>query len=260
MSAAPTGLSEQFWLAAHDGHKHARVIGDTALGIGLATALLAELVHGGWCRLRQGRLHRGKDVAASKDPALLTLLNQMKIDERAWPAPQEPRAVRPPGTYVGAHAQPPRGQVWPPAPRPAPEEFEPCGPGHDVGEYLSWLVLKDRAERLVGARLARIGLARREEHRRMWGGPTVRYVPCEEAETGFPASAVVGAARFGHELPWAGLFLVGLFLATGLDQHALFTLTPAERATLLRRLSTLDPMSAELLLAADAAVGDAATR
>lgn len=259
MLAAPTGPSDNFWLAAHDGVKDSRLIGDTALGIGLATGLLAELVHGAWCQLCEGRLHR-RNVKAPKDAALLTLLNQMKVDEQDWPPPEVPQPSRPPGTYVGAHTPAHRGQVWPPETRPIPQETKPPGPGHDVGEYLSWLAYQGRAERLVGARLTRIGLTRRMERRRMLGGKTTRYVPVDSTETGFPASAVTGAVRFGYELPWSGLVLAGLFLATGLDQHALATLTQAERAGLLNRIERLDLKSRELLLAADTAIGDAAIR
>jgi hypothetical protein len=262
-SAEPTRFTDPFWLAAHDGVKGARLIGDWSLGIGLATGLLAELVHGGWCQLWKGSLFR-KTASPPKDPALLALFDQMKADEKDWPPPPPPPPS--PRTYVGDHVQVRPGQVWPPAARaelskpPVPQETRPSGRGHDLREWMSWLVYEERAETLVGERLLRSGLVSREERRRMLGGTTVRYVPCDSVVTGFPASGVRTAVQRGLDLPCSGLFLAGLFLATGLHEHALATLTPAEHSALLDRLKGLDEQSRELLKVAHAAVGDAAIR
>lgn len=48
-SAEPTWLTDDLWLAAHDGVKGARLIGDWPLGVGLAAGLLADwFPAGGW--------------------------------------------------------------------------------------------------------------------------------------------------------------------------------------------------------------------
>ena len=89
----------------------------------------------------------------------------------------------------------------------------------------------------------------------------MRYVPYDSVAAGTPASRISGNLRSSRVLSWSELFLAGLFLATGLHHHALFTLDPAERSRLTQQLGRgLDEMSRELLKAADAAVGEAAMR
>ena len=255
--------TDDFWLAAHDGHKNSRVIGDTALGIGLGTGLLVELVHGGWCQLRgdEGLLFRREDVSPPTDPALHVLLDQMRSDEKDWPPPQPQPQPSPPGIYHGAHAAPRRSELTTTRGGlrrpPGPEEDHPPGLGHDLREYISWLA-KERADKLVRDRLIRSGAVRREERRRLLGGTTTQCIFDDPTMTGYPSSGLTFAVRGGRELPWSGLVFAGLLIATGLDQHALSTLTPSERDALRGRLSGLDRQSAALLLAAEAAVGDAA--
>ena len=85
-SAEPTRLTDDLWLAAHDGVKGARLIGDWPLGVGLATGLLAELVHGGFLELRDGELFRTA-AELPDDPALRPLLIKMEAEEQTWPPP-----------------------------------------------------------------------------------------------------------------------------------------------------------------------------
>jgi hypothetical protein len=246
-SAGPT---DDFWLAAHDGVMNARVIGDRPFGIGLAAGLLVELVHGDWCQLWDGELFRTTTPDRPRDAVLGALLDKMEHDERQWPpsAPVPPT----PRSYVGAHVQPPHGQVWPPVPRPA----RPAGRGHRVRDWMAYLANQKRAETLVGDRLTRSGRAWREEHGRVL--KRVRYMPRDTLVTGTPASRIQAAAQHGTRLSWSDLVLVGLCLATGLHQHALSALTPAERHRLLGLLDDLDEQSWELIKATNGAVGDAA--
>jgi len=254
-----TGPSDEFFLAAHDGVKCSRVLADRPLGIGLATGLLAALVRGDWCQLWDGELFR-TGAGQPRDEALYALLARMEEDEQDWPPPPIPPAPR---TYIAAHARTPYSQAWTPEARddwrapPVPQETRPAGSGHQVREWMAYLANKRRAEALVGDRLASRGLVWREE-RGLPGFRSVRYVPRDTIVTGNPASKVRTAAERGSALPWSGLFLAGLFLATGLHQHALATLKSSEHSTLQSLLQGLDEQSLELLKTAQDAVGNAA--
>jgi hypothetical protein len=245
-SAEPTRLTDDLWLAAHDGVKGARLIGDWPLGVALATGLLAEFIHGRFLELRGGELFRTTKATAAlpSDPALRPVLVTMQAEEQAWPAPAR----------AWAH----EGQGgWLP---PAREETRHRQPGHRLTAWISYLAYERRAEDRVLDRLSRTGLVRREEHRRLFGGTTVRYVPCDSYVSGTPANTITHAVQTGRTLSWADVILAGLFLASGLHHHALATLTPHERSVLTDSLRGLDEQSRELLRAADAAVGEAAMR
>ena len=272
-SAEPVRLTDDLWLAAHDSVSGRPQIGDWPLGVGLATGLLAELIHTGFVELRHGELFR-TTAEAPDDVALRPLMIQMEIEERSWS--RTPKAA---GTSWDATPQTQHGQDWPahaqngpgrPAlaqhgrswrPPSSPEEDRHQRRGHELGAWMSYLAYENRAENRVIERLARLGLVRREVRRRLLGGTTVRYVPYDSVTSGRSANSISSAVQLGRELPPPQLFLAGLFLATGLHHHALATLSPYERSLLGKRLGQgLDAMSRELLKAADAAVGDAAMR
>jgi hypothetical protein len=242
--------TDDFWLAAHDGVgvKSPRVIGDRPFGLGLATGLLAELVHGGWCQLWDGQLFRTAGADQPRDAALRALLDKMAQDEKHWPPTPVPPASR---TYVGVHVRAPYGLVWPPVPR----QDHPAGRGHQLRDWIAYLANK-RAETLVGERLTRSGLARPEQHGLVI--KRTRYVPRDTNVTGRPASRLQIAAQRGSSLSWSDRVLAGLCLATGLHQHALYALTSGEHDRLLTLIKGLDGPLRELIRAADAAVGDAA--
>jgi Golgi phosphoprotein 3 (GPP34) len=257
----PSRLTDDLWLAAHDSVNGKPTIGDWPLGVGLATGLLAELVHGRFLELREGELFR-TGAALPDDPALRPLLVTMETEERNWPPPQPG-----PSTQAWAHA---RAQIqhthaWTQSPqhgwRPLPvSEEEQRRRGHELGTWMSYLAY-ERAEGRVIDRLARAGLVKREQRRRLFRNPTVRYVPYDSVVAGTPANTINTAMQRGLKLSTSELFFAGLLLATGLHLHALATLTPAEHFLLSQRLKQgLDPMSRELLRAAHAAVGDAAMR
>ncbi|WP_433721504.1 GOLPH3/VPS74 family protein [Actinoplanes sp. CA-051413] len=267
-SAEPTRLTDDLWLAAHDGVKGARLIGDWPLGVGLATGLLAELIHGGFLELREGELFRAQDTAAAlpSDPALRPVLVTMQAEEQTWPAPPAPVQVR---ATVHEEQWGPRAWergAWPP---PVQQETRHRRPGHPLNAWISYLAYDSRAEARVLDRLSRTGLVQREEHRRLFGGTTVRYVPFDSYASGTPANTITHAVQTGRALPWADVILAGLFLATGLHHHALATLSPYERSLLTQQIKTglTDPVGSgikamlrELLHAADAAIGEAAMR
>jgi hypothetical protein len=288
-SVQPLRLADCLWLAAHDSLDGKPRIGEWSLGVGLATALLGELVHHGCLEIRDGELFR-VDGAGSDDPALRPLLDKMAAEESNWtpaaapPIPPRPRA--PTGSHQGRRQPYPGADwptqafetpVWPPHPDGSPQRTYPPDDGyriaqqpeqnrhrrrgHDLRQWMSYLSYDRRAEIRVVDRLSRTGLAQRHEHRRLFRESTVRYVPRDSVMAGTPASRVRIAVQSGRGLDRMQLVLAGLFLATGLHHHALETLSPLERAQLADELKTgLDDMSRELLRAADAAIGEAAMR
>ncbi|MFC7527554.1 GPP34 family phosphoprotein [Actinoplanes sp. GCM10030250] len=281
--AGLTRLTDALWLAAHDAVRSKLQIGEWALGVGLATGLVAELVHGGFVELWRGELFRTRSLDGSAlpdDPALFPLLSKMADEERR--VQPRPASVWAPVSGGGEQRDFP-GQVYgrrdlrtPSAEGHgpisgwghAPEEPQWVGPdtrhrrcGHDLGEWVSYLAYERCAEDLVVERLARAGLVRRQEQRRLFGGVSVRYVPADPNVSGFAAHSISSALHAGRDLTRPQLFLAGLILATGLHHYALATSTPAERAVLNRMLADgLDPVSRDLLKAADVAVGEAAMR
>lgn len=269
-SAEPRWLADDLWLAAHDGVKGARLIGDWPLGVGLAAGLLAELVDGGFLELRDGELFRTA-AELPTDPALRPLLVKMEAEEQTWPrpAPLPPSRVRAAVRAQDDLGWGPRASErggWPPPVRP---ETRHRLRGHQLDKWMAYLAYEQRAEARVVDRLSRAGLVRREERRRLFGGTAARCVPCDSNASGSPANAITQAVQHGRPLPWSGAFLAGLFLATGLHHHAFATLSSHERSLLGRLIKTgltdtgspgVKAMLRELLRAADAAVGEAAMR
>jgi hypothetical protein len=72
-----------------------------------------------------------------------------------------------------------------------------------------------------------------------------------------PASKIITGLQRGERLDLQTLVLAGLFLATGLHQQALESLTPGDRADLAGQLKGMNPMLRELLRAAEQIVGEA---
>jgi hypothetical protein len=253
----PRWLADDFWLAAHDSVKGRSLVGDWPLGVGLAAGLLAELILCGYVDLRQGELFREMDELPN-DPALRPLLVTM-AEEELFRQPPESGRVR---TSV------PVGSVWPapPAdggrrwPQPAQQETRHRQHGHELAKWISYLAYQHRAEDLVVGRLAVDGLIKPEKRHRWTGRTTVRNVPRGSNAAGTPANLIIGAVQRGLALSQTELILARLFFATGLDLHALATLTPAEQDQLSQQLELLHPTFRELLHAADAAVGDNAMR
>lgn len=265
-SAQLSRLTDALWLTAHDGVDGRACVGGRPLAVGLAAGLLAELVHARFVELREGELFRTTD-ALPDDPALSPVLATMATEERDWarPVPAARARVRAGEQWPGSA---PVGLDWPPLardgqgrPGPLPVQNRHRMRGHDLGVWMSYLAYEQRAENLVIDRLERAGLVKRQEQLRLFRGPMLRYVPCDSAVSGNPANGITTAIQRGYDLNGRELVLAGLFLATGLHQHALATLTAHERSVLADQLGQgLDPMSRQLLNAADAAIGEAAMR
>lgn len=270
-SAESRWLANDLWLAAHDGVRGARLIGDWPLGVGLAVGLLAEMIFGGFLELREGELFRTA-AELPTDPALRPLLVKMEVEEQTWPRPVPLRPSR-----VRSAARAPDDQGWGPRaserggwPPPVQQrETRHRLRGHPLDRWMAYLAYEQRAEARVLDRLSRTGLVRREERRRLFGGTTVRYVPCDSNASGSPANSITRAVQHGRPLSWSEAFMAGLFLATGLHHHAFATLSSHERSLLGQLIKTgltdrgapgIRAMLQELLRAADAAVGEAAMR
>lgn len=268
-------LADHLWLAAHDSVNDKSCIGEWPLGVGVATALLAELVHDRFLELREGELFRTTQ-APLNDPALSPLLVTMQAEERDRPSPVPLARVRA-SERDGWARSVSNGQDWPAAssdrrswhpaarqdwsPQPGPDETRHRMHGHELGTWISYLAHSRRAEKLVTERLARAGLVERQEHRRLLRGTTERFVPHDSVVAGNPANVITTTVQRGMKLPLPGLLLAGLFLTTGLHHHALATLEPPERARLEDQIRRgLPGPLQELLWAADAAVGEAAMR
>jgi hypothetical protein len=262
-SAAPTRLTDKLWLAAHDSVDGRPHIGEWPLAVGLAAGLFAELVHSGCCELRQGELFRMAAMLPD-DPALAPLLSKMATEEQRWPTTPPPTAraqARAPAAAQETGRWAPAAHTGQAGLPPMQDQNRHRKRGHDLGTWMSYLAYERRAEERVIDRLSRTGLIRRVERRKLLGGTRVRYVPYDSIASGTPALAISAAVQRGSQLSGPDLVLAGLFLATGLHHYALSTLTPADRTLLAQQLgSGLDPMSRELLKAADAAVGEAAMR
>jgi hypothetical protein len=251
-------LTNDLWLTAHDSVKGKPLIGEGPLGVGLATGLLAELVLAGFLEVRDGELFR-KAGLRSDDWALGPVLAQMEKEERGWPAPAAPAWVRGRVRMGGGSSS---GQWVDDVGRPQPVQVETRHRqrGHQLGKWVSYLAMRNRAEALVVRRLVHAGWARTSARHRWWGSGT-RYVPWDSVVAGTPANVISTIVQRGRDLPVAELLLVGLFVAIGLHQHALATLTSDERSRLSAQLAVgLPDMLRELLRAADAAVGAAAMR
>nr|WP_221383162.1 GPP34 family phosphoprotein [Actinoplanes polyasparticus] len=279
-SLGPARLTDDLWLAAHDGVRGRLQVNDRTLGVGLATGLLAELVHGGHLELHDGVLIR--TAAPTDDLALRPVLIQMEAEEadlaaarpvapRAsppnvffgdWPAQPGYGLGRPPATMSGHQREAEPSGTWSPHPGPARH----TRPGHDLGTWLAYLSYDRRAERLVIERLSRMGLAKREERSRWLRRPVVAYVPCDSVTAANPANKISTAVQNRRRMDWrrldgTQLCLAGLILATGLHHHAFATLDAADRSYLTGEIrDRLDEPTRTLLRAADAAVGEAAMR
>ena len=285
LSAEPARLTDSLWLAAHDSVKGTPQIGEWALGVGLATALLAELVHGGFLELCDGELF---DTAAAlpDDPALQPVLIKMRAEEQSWQPPTQLPSV---GASVRTAAPARQGHDWPaqghddrrrpaaaqhgwdwPSQTPDVREQRLTPPqdesrhyrrGHQLSDWLSYLAYERRAQDRVTERLARSGLVRWEERRRLFGGTTTSYVPHDSVAAATPANLINIAVQNRQRLDRSQLLLAGLLLATGLHHHALATLSAADRAYLADNLKRrLDDTSRALLRAADASIAGAAMR
>jgi hypothetical protein len=232
MAAPLLPLADDYWLAAHDTVKGTSRLSPRTLGIGVGSALLAELMFAGNVTLSQGRLFITWDCPPPNDPALTPVLNQL-VEEEQRQAEMSRSDGR--GHRAGRH-----------------------DPGQDVREWIAYLATDDRAADLVARRLSQSGHVEIGV-RRTWTGKRVEtYVPRDANTAGWPGSRISTATQRGLYLGPQDLVLAGLFLATGLHQHSLSQLESRDFRELGEQLRTrMHDMLRELVSHAETAVGEA---
>jgi hypothetical protein len=113
------------------------------------------------------------------------------------------------------------------------------------------------AEDSVGRRLAHHGHVRRIERQRLLRGRVVTYPPVNINLAAWPRVRLHQGLTGWARLSDYDVVLAGLILATGLDQHVLWDLSPTVRLHLIGLIRRLSPALRELLADAEAAVGEA---
>lgn len=216
-------LTDDFWLAAHDTVSGKPRMAAGPLGTGLATGLLAELLFTGHIAVSKSLLYV-QFAPSPEDPALVPIVAQLDEEDRG-----RRQLAR------GAHEQ----------------------SGQDLYEWIRYLAIEDRAAQLVTNRLSQRGSVTLEQRRKLFGGSTSRFVPRDSYVSGVPTSRIITGLQRRERLDLQTLVLAGLYLATGLHQQALESLTPSDRAELAGQLKGMNPMLRELLRAAEQIVGEA---
>lgn len=121
----------------------------------------------------------------------------------------------------------------------------------------TWLIyLGQTARETVGERLWRAGLLHRRTSRRLWR-QTVVYVPIEVNRAGRTGARLATRVRFGEPMDYLDVFLIGLAIATGLEQQLLEGAGPQGQQYVRRLIAELPPPLRELLNQTEAAIGDA---
>lgn len=121
----------------------------------------------------------------------------------------------------------------------------------------SWLVFLARnATERVADRLSRAGHIRREQSRRMFRRETV-YPPTDMNAAHLPLARLATSLRNGRQVSWTDAVLLGLVMATGLDDLLLFADDDAAREYLTHLVEHLTPPLYVLVWHLHAAVGDA---
>lgn len=121
----------------------------------------------------------------------------------------------------------------------------------------SWLVFlaRDATER-VAERLSRAGHIRREQSRRMLRREAI-YPPTDANTAHLPTARLATSLRNGRQVSWTDAVLLGLVMATGLDNLLLFPDDDAARGYLTHLIEHLTPSLHALVWHVHAAVGDA---
>lgn len=120
-----------------------------------------------------------------------------------------------------------------------------------------WLVfLARRSTEQVADRLWRAGHIRREQSRRLWRSEVI-YPPTDVNTAYWPTARLANNLGSGRQMTWPDAALCGLAVATGLDDHLLYTSDPTARDYLKHIVAHLTPSLHVLVWHLHAAVGDA---
>jgi hypothetical protein len=200
-------LADEFFFLSHDDSTGRARLHGTAVGLGLAAALLAELVLEKRIAVRDGQL-AVLDGTPPRDALAHATLDQITAEPQSHP-------------------------------------------------LRTWLVfLGQTAREAVGDRLWRAGLVHRETSRRLFRQSLV-YPPVDPHRAARTAARLSTRVRLGEPLDLLDVFLVGLAIATGLDQTLLEAAGPNGYQYARRLAAGLPPPLRDLLGQTEAAVGDA---
>ncbi|MDM4718357.1 GPP34 family phosphoprotein [Micromonospora sp. WMMA1363] len=125
----------------------------------------------------------------------------------------------------------------------------------------TWLsFLAQTATAAVGERLARAGVLRRQEGRRLLR-TTVSYVPIDPNTAAWPATRMRVLLERSEPPPTlSDALLLGLIAAAGLSREVLWTAAPGAHHRLAGLVAALPPPLKELVVHTEAAVGAAVLR
>jgi len=244
MSTPELKLTDKLWFAMHDKIKigGGSFLAAKPRGIGLAAALLAELLMLGSLLLDEDGVLFAQWVWRGQKEVPLAANDKHGLQPTPFVprTPEREPALDPIIDLVVAEEQPYNVRDW----------ITFLAQGRDQGGC--------RAEELVLTRLERTGYVMLQVRTRLLRRPVERMVPKDSAYSGNPANRISTALHRGQQLDHCDLVLADLIVETGLHQHALATLAPAEYAALSEQLKDLPRPLRDLLHATQAAIGDAA--
>lgn len=218
-------LADDYWMAAHDKPNGDALLSPKPLGIGLAAALLAELVMTNWLDVDDQGLMYLHPMAATHPPPEDVAMRGVLI-----PLLREAEAVA--ARYGDA----------PP-------------PGMSADDWIQHLHAGE-AQNLIEQRLGAAGQIRRENRGRLFRAARVVLVPVSGSTAGWPSARITTSLRDVGELAEQDLTLAGLIVATGLQSESFAGIGRRERDYLIRQTQAkMRPALRALVMRAETAVG-----
>ena len=220
-------LADDLWMAAHDKPNGGSLLQPKPLGIGLAAALLCELVLNNWIVEvdEAGMMHlhpEAERYGLPEDVAASGVLSQLM---------QEAATLR------------------------SRNHRHSASTGLGVDDWIQHLQAED-ACRLVEQRLAGGSHVRQETRGGMFRASRTVFVPESSSTSGWPATRVKRLIEDGGEVTETDLTLAGLIIAIGLDREAFEGMGRRAREYLVRQTQArMRRQLRELILRAETAVG-----
>lgn len=220
-------LADDLWMAAHDTPDGRPVLHTKPVGIGLAAALLGELVVLNWIQEvdGEGRLLLHKDAAQYAPPSDVALSGVLSQLIREHKSSQRESSRHAASSTLSAD------------------------------DWIQHLHLSD-GRRLVEQRLLADSHIHLETHRSLFRSARTVYVPSSSSTSGWPSARLKRSLAEGEELDEKDLALAGLIIAIGLESHALEGLSRRHRDFLSKQIQArMRPSLRQLIMRAESAVG-----